>query len=198
MTYCLDSNGEHGVPNEEGCYCGEEEVHLHAHLYNKRTCGCDGNAAAAAGKDKDIGFLCSVKLYLDECNEPHSDVIPIHAGLPRGCNGSSVKKNLIHSTSSTDDHNTHDPKHDHHHDIEHHDDESKSSGHSSDGCRSKEDKGGFEKKLCSNGCCSGNRDKESSNTSGLTERSMFEVKVMYILPAIFVNSALCNNIIFIS
>lgn len=37
LTPCFDEDGKHGIP-EEGCFCGIDTPHLHAHLYNPTTC----------------------------------------------------------------------------------------------------------------------------------------------------------------
>jgi copper chaperone CopZ len=42
LTPCLDEEGHHGTP-DEGCFCGEDTPHLHAHVYDPATCGDDDN-----------------------------------------------------------------------------------------------------------------------------------------------------------
>lgn len=37
LTPCFDENGEHGEP-DEGCFCGEDEPHIHAHFYDPNIC----------------------------------------------------------------------------------------------------------------------------------------------------------------
>ena len=38
LSPCFDENGEHGEP-EETCFCGIDDPHLHAHIYDPERCG---------------------------------------------------------------------------------------------------------------------------------------------------------------
>jgi hypothetical protein len=42
LTPCFDHEGNHGMP-DEGCFCGVDIPHLHAHLYDPKLCNNNNN-----------------------------------------------------------------------------------------------------------------------------------------------------------
>lgn len=65
LTPCFDEDGLHGTPNE-GCFCGVDEPHLHAHVYDPKTCGNDDSPSCQkkhGHKLPDIAVLSSLTLY---------------------------------------------------------------------------------------------------------------------------------------
>ena len=162
LTHCLDSDGLHGVPDEE-CYCGEDEAHLHAHLYNELTCSDDYLNLGCISKKQphqqiDIGCLGSVTLYPDEhydCKDEEdcvvcdtTNTIPSSEAFPNECNSLKVKN----STCSGSDNDV-------------------------VVVEKKDEQVGS----CVKGCCDTNRDGDKdackSDANGLPERSMFQIKV---------------------
>ena len=49
LTHCFDENGVHGVP-EEGCFCGVDTPHLHAHVHDDKACQENGPKVANLAK----------------------------------------------------------------------------------------------------------------------------------------------------
>lgn len=99
LSPCFDENGEHGEP-EEGCFCGVDEPHLHAHIYDPDRCGNDGGDDK---KDVDFRFLAQLTLYPDPDPDGvdddrfasrHSVTMPISTSLPKECNGSDIRRHL--------------------------------------------------------------------------------------------------------
>jgi copper chaperone CopZ len=63
LTPCLDDEGIHGDP-PEGCFCGIDTPHLHAHLFDPKTCGEeeDGNGSTP-GNEKELMRLARLTLH---------------------------------------------------------------------------------------------------------------------------------------
>lgn len=80
LTPCLDSDGLHGVPEEE-CFCGEEEPHLHFHYHNDRKCV----EKTDTKKDADFMFLADLVAYPKEDTE---EIVSLNVSeqLPSQCN----------------------------------------------------------------------------------------------------------------
>ena len=97
LSPCFDENGEHGEP-EETCFCGIDDPHLHAHVYDPERCGnddirndrkcCDDNACESEGassgccqerdsgkikKEVDISFLAQLTLHPDPDDTDDAD-----------------------------------------------------------------------------------------------------------------------------
>jgi len=108
LTPCFDRHGQHNDP-EEGCPCGEEEAHLHAHIYDPAVCGalnerpnCSGSAAARY-KANDWRFQSSVTLFLEDAGggeaagrDPGHPTthMPITDSMPNECNSGELKSHL--------------------------------------------------------------------------------------------------------
>mmetsp|Transcript_25540 Transcript_25540/g.39565 ORF Transcript_25540/g.39565 Transcript_25540/m.39565 type:complete len:1265 (+) Transcript_25540:39-3833(+) len=75
LTPCFDEDGLHGTP-DEGCFCGRDEPHIHAHEYNPKTCGSSGDHGAGSpscqkkhAKIPDISVLSRLTLYPVDDND---------------------------------------------------------------------------------------------------------------------------------
>eukprot|EP00566_Odontella_aurita_P003386 CAMPEP_0113583338 /NCGR_PEP_ID=MMETSP0015_2-20120614/32457_1 /TAXON_ID=2838 /ORGANISM="Odontella" /LENGTH=1507 /DNA_ID=CAMNT_0000488195 /DNA_START=371 /DNA_END=4894 /DNA_ORIENTATION=- /assembly_acc=CAM_ASM_000160 len=120
LTPCFDENGEHGEP-EEGCFCGVDTPHLHAHVHDPERCnhdvgkasdagGCGGvkSSGEPAGAEADLGFLAQLTLHPTDNNEvaptpPGEELIdigapllkmPVNASLPKQCNSKEFTRKL--------------------------------------------------------------------------------------------------------
>ena len=64
LTPCFDEDGEHGEP-EESCWCGEDDPHIHAHIYDPSICNDIGSSCSKyiPKKTIDLSFLAKVTLY---------------------------------------------------------------------------------------------------------------------------------------
>ena len=97
LTPCFDEDGFHGTP-EEGCFCGIETPHIHAHRHNPKKC-VDSVETGCKSKKKsnindDIGYLASITLHPKdtENNLPNFPITEIH---PKECNSEQVTKHFI-------------------------------------------------------------------------------------------------------
>jgi len=92
LTPCLDEDGLHGVP-DEGCFCGVDTPHIHAHLQDDVKCldlaedGCKRNQAL----EMDIGFLASVTLHPKKSNG-NLPTFPITDVHPEQCNSAKISE----------------------------------------------------------------------------------------------------------
>ncbi|KAL9189006.1 hypothetical protein ACHAXT_011496 [Thalassiosira profunda] len=100
LTPCFDGNGEHDDP-DEGCPCGEDEAHFHAHIYNPEVCGVDGSGgclkgggATARKKATDWRFLSQLTLAPDDDTGEERYSMPISESLPKECNSLQLKGHL--------------------------------------------------------------------------------------------------------
>lgn len=121
LTPCFDNEGNHveEIDDEEGCFCGVETSHLHAHLYDPKTC----EAGSHTKITKDIGFLASQILHPTDshgdqdqigndgscCSDKEScgaikddgDVV-LHIGvsdsMPKRCNAPELAEHLNDAT----------------------------------------------------------------------------------------------------
>ena len=102
LTPCLDRNGEHDEP-DEGCACGEDEPHLHAHIYDPDICGLDDRASclkpaggisdATRKKATSWRFLSQLTFYPDD-SEAEQSFMPITESMPKECNSSALQSHL--------------------------------------------------------------------------------------------------------
>jgi hypothetical protein len=79
LTPCLDEDGLHGLP-DEGCFCGVETPHIHAHVHDPKKCdGSDSNF-------KDFTYLAKVTLH------PSEDQLELEESsqLPNQCNSEDI------------------------------------------------------------------------------------------------------------
>ena len=97
LSPCFDENGEHGEP-EETCFCGIDDPHLHAHVYDPERCGddnpdgdrkcCDDGACGSNGrssgccqerdadkgkKEVEFSFLAQLTLHPDPDDTDDAD-----------------------------------------------------------------------------------------------------------------------------
>ena len=101
LTYCFDTSGEHGEPDEV-CVCGEEEPHLHAHIHDSEVCGendCNGGSIhTSKQKTTNWQFLSQLTLHLVEDNEENTPIgvanMPITSSMPNQCNSSTLQQHL--------------------------------------------------------------------------------------------------------
>jgi Cd2+/Zn2+-exporting ATPase len=114
LTPCLDEDGLHGVP-EEGCFCGVETPHLHAHKHDDAKCKEEEPASGCSSKKKknletDVSYLASVTLHpTDDGDDDHAKtdesavLLPqfeVNDYLPRECNSHAIS---THMSSHHDD-----------------------------------------------------------------------------------------------
>mmetsp|Transcript_29767 Transcript_29767/g.63127 ORF Transcript_29767/g.63127 Transcript_29767/m.63127 type:complete len:1409 (+) Transcript_29767:67-4293(+) len=102
LTPCFNRNGEHDEPEEE-CACGEEEPHLHAHIYDPEICGvvddsagcASAGAASARKKATNWRFLSQVTLLLDDDgSKEEASYMPITESMPKECNSGALQNHL--------------------------------------------------------------------------------------------------------
>ena len=98
LTPCFEGSGKL-AETEDGCRCGIDTQHLHAHVYDPEVCGVDENGAncsssAAKSKATDWRFLSQVTLHLDDNKEESISYMPITASMPKVCNSDVLHKQL--------------------------------------------------------------------------------------------------------
>jgi len=83
LSPCLDEDGMHGLP-DEGCFCGVETPHIHAHVHDSKT--CHGNQS----KTHDFSYLAKLVLHPSdlELEFEESDQ------LPNQCNSGKINTRL--------------------------------------------------------------------------------------------------------
>jgi hypothetical protein len=95
LTPCFDDAGNHGTP-EEGCFCGVETPHLHAHVHDPKTCNEDSNDTA----EVDLMKLARMTLHpTEESKNSSLFQIPVSERLPKECNS----KDVVHHLSTGGD-----------------------------------------------------------------------------------------------
>ena len=98
LTHCFDEFGRHGIP-AEGCICGVEEPHLHAHLHSEL---CDETIECEMSKRKRTNwrFLSQITLHLvndhgiDNRTEKSFNHMPINLSMPKECNSSAIQRHF--------------------------------------------------------------------------------------------------------
>lgn len=98
LTPCFEGSGKH-AETEDGCPCGIDEQHLHAHVYDPEVCGVDVgtncvSSAAARSKATDWRFLSRLTFHLDDTNDADISYMPITASMPKVCNSDALHKQL--------------------------------------------------------------------------------------------------------
>ena len=106
ITPCFDKHGVHDEP-DEGCPCGEEEPHIHAHVYNPDICGIDDccmNDATRKNQQQatNWNFLSQLTYYLEDdgCGKGDNKKkvghthMPINESLPYQCNSGDMVNHL--------------------------------------------------------------------------------------------------------
>jgi hypothetical protein len=95
LTPCFDDAGNHGSP-EEGCFCGVETPHLHAHVHDPKTCNEDSPNTA----EVDLMKLARMTLHpTEESKNSSLFQIPVSERLPKECNS----KDFVHHLSTSGD-----------------------------------------------------------------------------------------------
>jgi hypothetical protein len=90
LTPCFDDAGNHGAP-EEGCFCGVETPHLHAHVHDPKTCNEDSLNTVEA----DLMKLARMTLHpTEESVNSSLFQIPISERLPKECNSKDFGDSL--------------------------------------------------------------------------------------------------------
>ena len=97
LTPCFDDEGLHGEP-DEGCFCGIDTPHLHAHVHNDKTCKDKEGNKSSGGGDGDLTKLAKLTLYPVEADMEQAFVrsqsMPVSDSLPNQCNSKEMKKSL--------------------------------------------------------------------------------------------------------
>lgn len=103
LTPCFEGSGKH-AETEDGCRCGIEEQHLHAHVYDPDVCGVEeedgvggsggSSSAAARSRATDWRFLSQLTLHLDDDKKEGISYMPITASMPKVCNSDALHKQL--------------------------------------------------------------------------------------------------------
>jgi len=98
VTPVFNSKGEHDEL-DEFCPCGEEDPHLHAHIYNPEICGVDDCCMTDAiqKKSSNWNFLSQLTFYLDDGKDKKGGEhthMPINDHLPSQCNSGDMQNQL--------------------------------------------------------------------------------------------------------
>lgn len=97
LTPCFEGSGKH-AETEDGCPCGVDEQHLHAHVYDPEVCGTDDGtncvSSTARSKATDWRFLSRLTFHLDDNNDADISYMPITASMPKVCNSDALHKQL--------------------------------------------------------------------------------------------------------
>eukprot|EP00569_Conticribra_weissflogii_P000080 CAMPEP_0171356732 /NCGR_PEP_ID=MMETSP0878-20121228/45878_1 /TAXON_ID=67004 /ORGANISM="Thalassiosira weissflogii, Strain CCMP1336" /LENGTH=1229 /DNA_ID=CAMNT_0011862759 /DNA_START=432 /DNA_END=4121 /DNA_ORIENTATION=- len=100
LSPCFDENGNHGEPMDP-CFCGVDEPHIHAHMFNPDRCGGDGCIAGRNGRKPNLGFLAQLTLFeVEGITTPllgdnvQVGSVPISENLPNECNSSDISRFL--------------------------------------------------------------------------------------------------------
>ena len=87
LTPCFDEDGLHGLP-DEGCFCGLDTPHIHAHVHDPKTCdGCQSQI-------KDFSFLLKLTLHPFDGEELKLEE---SVKLPNDCNSVTLSDHLRNS-----------------------------------------------------------------------------------------------------
>jgi len=98
VTPAFNSKGGHEEPDEI-CPCGEEDPHLHAHIYNPEICGVDDCCMTDAiqKKSSNWNFLSQLTFYVDNGKGDKAGEhthMPINDHLPSQCNSGDMQNQL--------------------------------------------------------------------------------------------------------
>jgi cation transport ATPase len=105
LTPCFDDDGRHGEP-EEGCFCGVDDPHIHAHYHEDKFCNEKNRK-----NDTDVMKLANLTLLLEDedstilqdsdlaASSKHlaykkSNSMPLSESLPAHCNSQEYRKVL--------------------------------------------------------------------------------------------------------
>jgi hypothetical protein len=90
LTPCFDDAGNHGAP-EEGCFCGVETPHLHAHVHDPNTCNDDIPDTTEAN----LMTLAQLTLHpTEESKNSSLFQIPVSERMPKECNSKDFGQHL--------------------------------------------------------------------------------------------------------
>ena len=105
MTPCFDEDGLHGEP-EEGCFCGSEGPHIHAHYHNPATCNDDDHCGSTKSSDLEsaLASLAPLTLFPIPVKVEESSTgittpkklfeIPESEFMPSCCNSSEYSRHM--------------------------------------------------------------------------------------------------------
>eukprot|EP00544_Gedaniella_sp_CCMP2646_P007956 CAMPEP_0202486348 /NCGR_PEP_ID=MMETSP1361-20130828/4939_1 /ASSEMBLY_ACC=CAM_ASM_000849 /TAXON_ID=210615 /ORGANISM="Staurosira complex sp., Strain CCMP2646" /LENGTH=1321 /DNA_ID=CAMNT_0049115457 /DNA_START=9 /DNA_END=3974 /DNA_ORIENTATION=+ len=93
LTPCFDEDGNHGAP-DEGCFCGVDTPHLHAHLHDPKTCEDDMKRNAQG--ESDVQYLAQLTLHPKHDSEQQELLVnmAVSAQLPKQCNSEEVLRHM--------------------------------------------------------------------------------------------------------
>lgn len=136
LTPCFDGQGEHGEP-EEGCFCGVDTPHLHAHVHDPERCG-DGDGRDARGgksEEAELRFLAQLTLHpaadgdgtdskdakaSGACLAPPLLWMPVDDILPNQCNSKEYARQMSQNGMQIKGRRMYKVKHDDHLDYLYH------------------------------------------------------------------------------
>jgi hypothetical protein len=105
LTPCFDDDGNHGIP-DEGCFCGVETPHLHAHLHDPKTCDDEESALNKEGTmEAELMKLARLTLHPTDDGEFETDNtkdqsearlynIPLSEHMPKQCNSQAFTRHM--------------------------------------------------------------------------------------------------------
>lgn len=100
LTPCFDDEGRHGEP-EEGCFCGIDTPHLHAHVRNYDTCNNLNETS-----DGNLGKLAKLVFHpaeeSDDVKVKRSLSITMPDNLADRCNSNEVRMNIAGRTNAAE------------------------------------------------------------------------------------------------
>jgi hypothetical protein len=80
LTPCFDEDGNHGMP-DEGCFCGLDVPHLHAHLFDPKICNTHNENEKGPPKKKTMSSCESNLIQLASLT-----LLPVHDNTTEGGN----------------------------------------------------------------------------------------------------------------
>jgi hypothetical protein len=105
LTPCFDDEGNHGTP-DEGCFCGVETPHLHAHMHDPKS--CDDDRPKNGNMETELMNLARLTLYPteepDDVNNPSAESlyhIPVSEHMPKQCNSKDYTRHVSGEDSDT-------------------------------------------------------------------------------------------------
>ena len=93
LTPCFDEDGNHGAP-DEGCFCGVDTPHLHAHLHDPKK--CEDETKTNAQGESDVQYLAQLTLYPTHDSEQQEPLVnmAVSAQLPKQCNSEELSRRM--------------------------------------------------------------------------------------------------------
>jgi hypothetical protein len=101
LTPCFDEGGYHGTP-DEGCFCGLDEPHLHAHIHDLKT--CDDNRPKNGNLEAELLSLARLTLLPvpgsvdanDSSNNESTELLKVPESdcMPTQCNSRDYARHM--------------------------------------------------------------------------------------------------------